>query len=243
MNTQNIQKYYGSRLDLRLDSSEYYDLQIVRDSINDTIPLTDFPSTGLVIDTTLTGHTCTGVTYSIGDRRHEKGWTLEYVFNRNSLPWISGGTFYYLGSIGSNDPLVYGDNNLSFAFTEDGRIKWSAIHYSGYCTATEYAESYYTTSGQTEPLCTTGLTKDFHVAIVFDRYSRYEDCELENDGGQNDLITGGTLNNDPLDIMTGDTPDYTYSDVLNEKWFDERNRRLGTEKIINVPKVGETNIV
>lgn len=188
--------------------------------------------TGLTVDISLTGYTCSGVTYPIETVRPEKGWTLEFVFNRNNMPWVSGGTFYYFGVTGSDDPKIYADNNLSFGFTEDGRIKWSAIHYSGWCqTNSGYTETYYITSGQTEPLCTTGLTKDFMVSIVFDRKSRYTDCDIENEGGINDLITGMTLVNSALDVMSGATANYLITETLNKKWYNERNKRLGTLKI------------
>ena len=118
---------------------------------------------------------------------------------------------------------------------------------------TSYNESFYTSSGQTETLCTTGLTKDFNITIVFDRYKRYTDCDIENMGGQNDLIIGphptdyiintgvtavtstqvvtGYLITNPLDVLTGATPTYQYNEELNKKWADERDRRLGTLKI------------
>ena len=61
-------------------------------------------------------------------------------------------------------------------------------------------------------------TKDFNITIVFDRYKRYTDCNLENDGGWNDLITGRTLNTSVYDWLTGATPNYTDSEVLNREW-------------------------
>lgn len=188
--------------------------------------------TGLTVDISLTGYTCSGMTFPIETVRTEKGWTLEFVFNRDNLPWISGGTFYYFGVTGNDDPKIYADNNLSFGFTEDGRIKWSAIHYSGWCqTNSGYTESYYITSGQTEPLCTTGITKDFAVSIVFDRKYRFTDCDVENEGGINDMITGMTLVNSALDVMSGATADYLIVETLNKKWYNERHNRLGTLKI------------
>jgi hypothetical protein len=50
-------------------------------------------------------------------RRTEKGWTLDFIFNRQNQSWSSGSVFYYLGVRGENDPLNYSDNNLSFQFT------------------------------------------------------------------------------------------------------------------------------
>ena len=187
-------------------------------------------------------------------RRVEDGWSLNFVFNRDSLPWSAGGVFYYTGVRGDDDLSDYADNNLSFQFTNDGRIKWISKHYSGACiNDTSYNESFYISSGQTPKLCTTGLTTDFNVTIVFDRYKHYTGCDIENDGGWNDLIIGphptdyiintgvtavtstqvvtGYLITNSLDVLTGATPTYQYNEELNKKWADERNQRLGTLKI------------
>lgn len=250
MNTQNVFKYYGSKIDLKLDSSEYYDLQLSKDlndfntdvldlsapieyesliifpscftgSIEPSIPLEISINEEIIIS---------GCTINVR-RRTEKGWTLDFIFNRNSLPWYSGNTFYYWGIKDEINPDYYLDNNLSFSFTEDGRIMWEAIHYSGYCeTNSGYTETNYIASGQTPILCSTGLTNDFNVTITFERYKYLIDCEIENDGGWNDLITGKTINN-PLDVITGATEDYTIFEQLNKKWNKERDSRLGKLKI------------
>lgn len=170
------------------------------------------------------------------DRREEKGWTLDFIFNRNSLEWSSGGVFYYLGVRGENDAANYSDNNLSFQFTSDRRIKWVSHHYSGVCDSTSgYTESYYIASGQTPQLCTTGATKDFNVTIVFDRYKRYTDCNLENDGGWNDLIPNLITSEYSDTVVTAVTStqiaEYNTSELLNKKWASEKQRRLGDLKI------------
>ncbi len=150
-------------------------------------------------------------------RRTEKGWTLDFIFNRNNVNWYSNNVFYYIGVRGDNDVEDYADNNLSFQFTADRRIKWASYRYSGVCDPTDgYSESYYLDQGTTPQLCTTGATKDFNVTIVFDRYKRYTDCNLENDGGWNDLIPD---------------PNTSTSEELNREWASERERRLGTLKI------------
>jgi hypothetical protein len=144
-------------------------------------------------------------------RRTEKGWTLDFVFNRQDLVWSDGGVFYYFGVRGDNDLSDYADNNLSFQFTPDGRIKWVSIRYSGVCdTVNGYDYSYYTSSGQTEQLCSDDPTKDFNISIVFDRYKRYTDCNLENDGGWNDLILGPhpIEYSNPLWENTGNTENF-----------------------------------
>ena len=124
-------------------------------------------------------------------RRTENGWTLDFVFNQESHSWSAGGVFYYLGVRGEDNISNYADNNLSFQFTSDGRIKWVTTHYSGVCdTVTGYGETYYNLSGQTQPLCITDNTKDFNLTIVFDRNKHYTGCDVENDGGWNDLIIG-----------------------------------------------------
>jgi hypothetical protein len=160
---------------------------------------------------------------SIIEQRNEKGCTLDFIFNRSGLTWNEGGIFYYLGVRGDNNPEKYADNNLSFGFTNDGRIKWNKVHYT--------SSGFKVVSGQTESLCVTDNTKDFDVTITFERNYTLTECSLYNEGGINDLITGGTLNGTELQIMTGDTPNYVYTEVLSQKWLNERQYRLGTLKI------------
>lgn len=267
MNRQNILNFYGSKLDLRLDSSELYDFQISND-IDYDMNLLDLSNeieyTGLTIDSSChtnfttpwslpineryTGHTCD---FTIR-RRTEKGWTLDFVFNKENIPWSGGTTFYYWGISGETVQSYYADNNLSFSFTNDARIKWESYRYSGLCNnVSGYSESYYMTSGQTPVLCTEGTSSDFNITITFDRYKHYENCDIENEGGWNDLIrgpypisytgsstgttttqliTGYTITNS-LDVLTGATPTYEYIEKLNKEWFFEKQKRLGTLKI------------
>jgi hypothetical protein len=167
-------------------------------------------------------------------RRTEKGWTLDFIFNRNNLSWASGGIFYYWGVRGTNDISDYADNNLSFGFTSDGRIKWSAYRYSGVCVNGEYSESYYLSSGQTPTLCTTDATKDFNITITFDRYKHYDRCDIENDGGFNDMIGFRTSPYQNIEVTAVTSTQLTVWDPaesLSQKWADERQRRLGTLKI------------
>ena len=232
MNTQNILKYYGSKLDIKLDGSEFYDYELssIPNDYNTDVLNIDVPIiyTSMTINETSTAFS----PYTVTVPRTEKGWTIDLIFNRNGLPWWLGEVFYYLGVINDDNPENYADNNLSFGFTEDGCITWEAIHYSGACDPISgYTESYYIASGQTPQLCSNGLHDNFNISIVFDRYYRYTDCQVLNEGGIYDLITGATLNNDPLNVMTGDTPDYTYTEILNKKWYDERYKRLGVLKI------------
>jgi hypothetical protein len=165
-------------------------------------------------------------------RRTENGWSLDFIFNREGLSWGSGSVFYYIGVRGDDNLTNYADNNLSFQFTPDGRIKWVSIHYSGGCESNEYIEEYYTLSGITPTLCVTDDTKDFNITIVFDRYRHLTDCNIPNDGGWNDLIPDNIISNvtktgtTSTQIATPNT-----SEVLNKKWIDERNKRLGILKI------------
>ena len=267
MANQNILSFYGSKLDLKVDYSELYDFELtnVQDDFNSqvldfTTPIT---YTGLTIDSScLTGVTnpyfevnvnepYTGSTCDFTIRRRtEKGWTLDYVFSGT----VSGSTFYYLGIKDDLTDPNYADNNLTFSFTSDNRIKWTSYHYSGYCNPdTGYTETYYTASGETEPLCSNGISDDFNITIVFDRYKHYFDCDVENQGGFNDLIqgphavpytntevtavtstqivSGYTTTNDYKDWITGETITNDFSEYLNKKWAFERDRRLGTLKI------------
>jgi hypothetical protein len=175
-------------------------------------------------------------TSTIIERRTEKGWSLDFIFNRESQPWSQGGKFYYFGSGGPSSNASTGDNSLSFGFTSDRRIEWTATRYSGYCdTESGYTESYYVQTDSTPQLCTTDETKDFNITIVFDRYNRYSDCDLENKGGWNDLLGWQISDYEDL-IITAVTSTQlvTYQgtyEFLNKKWADERNRRLGTLKI------------
>jgi hypothetical protein len=167
-------------------------------------------------------------------RRTEKGWTLDFIFNRNNLNWASGGIFYYFGVRGSDNRPDVADNNLSFGFTSDGRIRWKAYHYSGYCSNGEYGESYYLASGQTPTLCTTGATKDFNITITFDRYKHYDGCDIENDGGWNDMIgfrTEPYQNTEVTAVTSTQLSVWDPAESLSQKWADEKQRRLGTLKI------------
>jgi hypothetical protein len=167
-------------------------------------------------------------------RRTEKGWTLDFIFNRNNLPWSSGGVFYYIGVRGENDSSNYADNNLSFQFTSDRRIKWVKYHYSGYCGNDEYIEDFYVSSGQTPQLCTIDGEKDFNVTIVFDRYKRYTDCNLENDGGWNDM-KGFRVNpyqdTEVTAVTSTQLSVWDENEMLSKQWSNEQEKRLGTLKI------------
>ncbi len=251
MANQNILNFYGTKLDLKVDYSELYDFELCKVTNDYDISLLDLSTpishTGLtfnsqcitgntlndlkplvfLIGTGQTGNTCE----TIVRRRTEKGWTLDFVLNRDSNPWSGGTTFYYWGISGETNQSYYADNNLSFSFTNDGRVKWESYRYSGICnTVSGYTESFYTSTGQTQPLCLNGVSSDFNVTITFDRYKHYENCDIENEGGHNDLITGWTVTN-PIESLSGDTESFTIVETLNKKWSDEKEKRLGILKI------------
>jgi hypothetical protein len=273
MNRQNILNYYGSKLDLKLDSSELYDYQLTTNEVDydtDVLDLsTPITYSALTIDTSClsvdlndqkpwvvpintryTGDTCD---FTVR-RRTEKGWTLDFVFNRDEVEWSGGTIFYYLGVDGDSTQTNYLDNNLSFQFTNDGRVKWVVYHYSGYCDLTGYSETHYLANGQTPVLCVTGDTTDFNLTIVFNRYRELIGCDLDNVGGFNDLIrgphtvpftepltgytavtstqitTGYTITNTIEDWVTGGTITTQYVEELNKKWSNERDMRLGELK-------------
>jgi hypothetical protein len=167
-------------------------------------------------------------------RRTEKGWTLDFIFNRESLPWSLGGVFYYIGVRGEDDIRNYADNNLSFRFTADKKIKWNSFHYSGYCGTNGYGEDFYLASGETPQLCVNDENKDFNITIVFDRNKRLTDCNVENDGGWNDMVGLKTIdyvNTEVTGVTSTTTTIYSTTEELNKKWADERQDRLGTLKI------------
>lgn len=165
-------------------------------------------------------------------RRTEKGWTLEFIFNRNYLTWDLGGVFYYLGVRGENNIMNLADNNLTFGFTPQGEIAWYALRFSGVTNEINgYTGSTYISSGKTQPLCLTGNSEDFKVNIVFERYREYVGNEIDYNGGKWDLVTGCTIENDISSVVSGETAIYNYTEELNKKWSDNLPKRLGRLKI------------
>lgn len=171
---------------------------------------------------------------SIINRREESGWTLDFIFNRELLSWDNGGKFYYFGGLG--DLMSVADNSLSFGFTSDGRIEWSTIRYSGYCdNVSGYTEMTYVETDSTEILTPINDTDDFNITITFKRNNTYIGCDLENEGGWNDLL-GIVINDYQNTTVTAVTSTQitTFNnteETLNKKWFNEREKRFGTLKI------------
>ena len=229
MGSQDILRNYGLKLDLKLDYSELYDFTLTNNdhfnmnssNLNQSLIINNMPPNIYTLEN--------GTPYI--RRRTEEGWTADFVFNKESLPWVSGSTFYYWGISGETNPSNYADNNLSFGFTDDGKIIWKTIKYSPVDTLTGYESHYTTVTGATPTLCEDGTSADFNITIVFKRYKKLEDCDLDNMGGQNDLISGLTSISKFGISLTGGTESYIGIEKLNEKWYKERTSRLGTLKI------------
>lgn len=166
-------------------------------------------------------------------KRTENGWTLDFVFNRNGLDWTGAteNVFYYWGISGETDPSFYADNNLSFQFTTNAEIIWKAIHYTPVSTVSGYTNVYNTITGMTPSLCSLGTSNDFNITITFKRYKSLADCGLENEGGLNDLIKTVQDATDFQDWLTGATQQLSAIETLSNKWYNEKNSRLGTLKI------------
>lgn len=179
--------------------------------------------------------------------RTEKGWTIDYIFNTGGLTLLTGNTIYYWGIKNEYNPANYIDNNVSFGFTVDNKIRWIKSVYSNYCGDDHLVIE---ESDTTDELCDLGISEDFNVTITFERDLEYDDCcEMENDGGMNDLFTGWTIvttgitggtdpsgnHNDSAqqimnEIING-AGEYTTEWTINKKWYAEKYKRLGTLKI------------
>ena len=93
MNSQNILKFWGSKLDLQLDSSEYYDYEISKTELDYDDLVLDLDNTivytGLTINTTgLSGTDCTRDTISL----------VEYNNTVNDASYVYLGLSWTIGS-------------------------------------------------------------------------------------------------------------------------------------------------
>lgn len=165
--------------------------------------------------------------------RTEWGWTLDFIFSGYS--GTTGNTFFYLGLLDEFDVPNYIDNNLSFDFTVDGRVRWKKMSYSNPCLT---GHTTIEVTDKTPVLCPDGISSDFNITIVFERNLKYDGCcEMLNEGGENDLFTGWTLSNpyEYVSVTTGQTEphiaQHTTIWTINPKWYKERFKRLGTLKI------------
>jgi hypothetical protein len=251
MNTQNILNFYGYKLDVKLDSSEFYDYELDnnldnfnKEILNLTTPinyeklvidsscliddLNDIKPWVITIDEQYTEGNCDFLVRN----RTEDGWTLSMTFNKTDLEFSDGKTFYYWGIQNETDESIFADNNLSFSFTNDGEIIWESYRYSGYCQVESgYTETYYLSTGKTPSLCSNGVLTDFNITIVFNRNFNLENCDIQNNGGINDLIVSSELDTELNEWFTGDTFNTIQVEELNKKWNSEREYRLGTLRI------------
>lgn len=248
MNTQNILNFYGYKLDVKLDSSEFYDFELDNNLNNFNSDIIDLnnPITyeKLVIDSNCLIDPIDTIKpwiipineqYQEGNcdflvrSRTENGWTINMTFNRNDLEFTDGKTFYYWGIQNEMDERIFADNNLSFSFTSNGEILWQSYRYSGYCeTESGYTETFYMSSGKTPTLCVNGVSNDFNITIVFERNFYLENCEILNNGGVNDLIVSTDLDTELNEWLSGSTLTLSQLSDLNSKWNKEREFRLGT---------------
>ena len=155
--------------------------------------------------------------------RTEKGWTVDLVFNANGYSWSGDSVFYYLGIADEILPENFIDNNLSFWLTSDRKIKWKTYKYISDTQNKIITDS-------TVDLCSGATTDYFNITITFERNREFEQCDLENKGGANDLITSSTVIN-PTQSLSGDTEQYSYTYGFDKKWIKEVDNRLGTLKI------------
>jgi len=251
MNTQNILKFYGINLDLKLDSSEFYDYELDNNQHDYNKEVLDLTKPifyeKLIIDSNcLNGSFNENKPWEIEinepyildncnftvRRRTELGWTINMVFNKKDLLFDQGKTFYYWGLKNEFDERNFVDNNLSFSFSENGEIIWESYRYSNVCDIENgHTEEFYLSSGSTPTLCSNGVLDDFNITIVFKRNFFLEDCDIQNNGGWNDLIVEKQLDTELNDWISGSTITYTDIKDVNKKWSKEKDYRLGTLQI------------
>jgi len=183
------------------------------DNLSGLIPLTN------ILDKTITINDCDFIVRP----RTEKGWSIDIVFNTNNNIWVDNSIFYYWGISGATGSTEYLDNNLSFSFTSDNKIKWKTYKYIDENTQKIFSD-------KTESICSGITTDDFNITITFERNKELNECELLNYGGINDSIINKTVINQ-YSVLTGDTEIYEYTYDLGYKWQKEKYNRLGTLKI------------
>lgn len=183
-------------------------------NLSGLIPLTN------TIDVLTTINDCDFIIRS----RTEKGWTIDMVFNASGYTWQDNSIFYYWGIGGATGATEYIDNNLSFSFTSDNKIKWKTYKY------TESGQ-YKIMSDVTPSLCSGATTGDFNITITFERNNILDgECEIENLGGVNDLITDTSVSN-IFNAITGATENIVYTYGFDKKWINSKYFRYGTLKI------------
>src|SRR5574344_92635 len=116
MNGQNILKFFGSRLNIIVDNSEYYDYELSKDdgdyntevlNVNDAISYES-----LIIDTNLTGHTCERNTISLSeynthtDQYMYSGLTMTLTYD-NFVQYFDSTEVVFNNIIINNNVFVY----------------------------------------------------------------------------------------------------------------------------------------
>ena len=148
-------------------------------------------------------------------------------------------------------------NAIGFRITDDMRIGYRTIRYTGSCQTTgttcnsgnTFNCGYSIEESYSDPICPfiTIISGDcsntwVQVDVVFERNLSLDNCEIYNNGGVNDLIK---IKN-KFDIKTNETPtkkrcngeypkfvedgyfDFNCKGAQVENWFTEREYRLGT---------------
>jgi len=191
--------------------------------------------TGTTLNDLFTGNT--GFFYYVGTRSENKYWD---IFSGETGITTSNGVL--LSPTVSGDPeLDIYSNNLGFRFTPDRRIGYRKLTYTGACVTTGTCdnsgmtfESGYTVNERysDQPICsgTTGVTSGetwVSVTVKFKRKYYFEDCDLLNYGGLNDIIT---MSFPPgIDTIFGyNNLQETETILLNKLWLDEIDFRMGT---------------
>jgi hypothetical protein len=115
MNSQNILKFYGSRLDIRLDSSEYYDYEISKTQGDYNTDVLDFSKSiiypSLIIDDTLYNMYCVRSTITLTEINNTSN-DPSYIYSGLTLTlnyqsFISQIGANYENTILNNDILTY----------------------------------------------------------------------------------------------------------------------------------------
>ena len=191
-------------------------------------------------------------------------------FHKTTQPSISACTTFsgHTDCCGVDDPEVnlVGENKspnaqydvysnaLGFRITDDMRIGYRAIRYTGGCITTgqtcdsgqTHTCGYTIEENYSNKLCefivNSGDCTDtwIQVDVVFNRNRHLEDCDIHNNGGVNDLVNMDYENRDPKKPNTK-TCDEEYPKFVKDayfdfnctgakvvSWFDERESRLGT---------------
>lgn len=168
-------------------------------------------------------------------RRNELGWSVDMIFNRETLDWSEGSTFYFWGTADNTNNENHFDSALSFSFTNDGRIKWTTTRYSGYTNNNEYVETSYVETEQTPQLCTNDNNKDFKVTVVFERYRYINSEDLRKYGGWNKLRGWEVVPYEANEITAvTSTQISTFNcekETPNINWENDEIFRLGVLKI------------